>query len=96
MDFLAGVFDEEAEGEFDDDGDDEDDNSDGVVGRSFGVDDFGDGLDEGADAGVEDDGGDGEGSHVFEAAVAVGMLLIGGFAGEFGADDSNDTRKGIA
>lgn len=96
MDFLAGVFDEEAKGEFDDDGDDEDDNGDGVIGRSFGVDDFGDGLDEGADAGVEDDGGDGEGSHVFEAAVAVGMLLVGGFAGEFSTDDGDDAGEGIA
>ena len=96
MDFLAGVFDEKAEGEFDDDGNDEDDDSDGVVGRSFGVDDFSDRFDEGADTGVEDDGGDGEGSHVFEAAIAVGMLFVRGFAGEFGTDDGDDAGEGVA
>ena len=60
MDFFAGVFDEEAEGEFDEDGDDEDDDGDSVVSGGFGVNNFGDRFDEGTDAGVEDDGGDGE------------------------------------
>lgn len=60
VDFLAGVFDEETKGEFDDDAGDEDDDGDGAVFGSFGVNEFLDGLDEGGDTGVEDDGGDHE------------------------------------
>ena len=60
VNFLAGVFDEETEGEFDDDAGDEDDDGDGVVFGSFGVDEFLDGFSEGGNAGVEDDGGDHE------------------------------------
>ncbi len=60
VNFLAGVFDEETEGEFDDDAGDEDDDGDSAVFGSFGVDELLDGFDEGGDAGVEDDGGDHE------------------------------------
>ena len=60
VDFLAGVFDKEAEDEFDDDTGDEDDDGDGTVFGSFGVDEFFDGFDERGDTGVEDDGGDHE------------------------------------
>ena len=60
VNFLAGVFDKETEGEFDDDAGDEDDDGDGAVFGSFGVNEFFDGFGEGGDAGVEDDGGDHE------------------------------------
>lgn len=60
VDFLAGVFDEETEGEFDDDAGDEDDDSDSAVFWCFWVNEFFDGFGEGGDAGVEDDGGDHE------------------------------------
>ncbi len=56
VDFLAGGFDEETEGEFDDDAGDEDDDGDGAIFGDFGIDELFDGLNEGGDAGVEDDG----------------------------------------
>lgn len=92
VDFLACVFDEEAEGEFDDDAGDEDDDGDGAVFGDFWVDKFFDGFDKGGDASVENYGGDDERGDVFDTAVAEGVVAIGGFAGEFGADDSNNAR----
>lgn len=96
VNFLAGVFDEKTEGKFDNDAGDEDDDSDGTIFGSFGVDEFFDGLSEGGDAGVEDDGGNYERSNVFNSTMTIWMIAVGGFTGKFSANDGNDTGEGVA
>lgn len=95
MDFVAGLFDEEAENEFDDDACNEDNDSDSCIVGSLGVDELFDGFDKSGEAGVKDDGGDRKRGNIFDATVAERMIAIGGSAGEFGADDGNDTRESI-